>query len=112
MELCQVAGVSRAGYYRFRQRVQESEADMDLRSALQQIALGRPSYGYRRMHRELIRRGWRVNHKRVLRLMRLDNLLCLRKRKFVLTTDSHHRLPIYRCSFGKTPPAVLPMSTQ
>jgi len=95
MELCQVAGVSRAGYYRFQQRVQESEADMDLRSAMQQIALEWPSYGYRRIHRELIRRGWSVNHKRVLRLMRVDNLLCLRKRKFILTTDSHHELRIY-----------------
>ena len=95
MELCQVAGVSRAGYYRFQPRVQESEADMDLRSAIQQIALEWPSYGYRRVHRELMRRGWRVNHKRVLRRMRVDNLLCLRKRKFILTTDSHHGLPIY-----------------
>src|SRR5437660_7243313 len=42
MELCQVAGVSRAGYYRFQPRVQESEADMDLRSAIQQIALEGP----------------------------------------------------------------------
>ena len=57
MELCQVAGVSRAGYYRFQPRVQESEADMDLRSAIQQIALEWPSYGYRRVHRELMRRG-------------------------------------------------------
>jgi len=95
MELCQVAGVSRAGYYRFPPRVQESEADMDLRSAIQQIALEWPSYGYRRVHRELMRRGWRVNHKRVLRRMRVDNLLCLRKRNFILTTDSHHELPIY-----------------
>ena len=95
MELCQVAGVSRAGYYRFQPRVQESEADMDLRSAIQQIALEWPSYDYRRVHRELMRRGWRVNHKRVLRRMRMDNLLCLRKRNFILTTDSHHGLPIY-----------------
>src|SRR6266851_1569900 len=95
MELCQVAGVSRAGYYRFQQRVPESEADMDLRSEMQQIGLEWPSYGYRRVHRELIRRGWRVNHKRVLRRMRMDNLLCLRKRKYILTTDSHHGLPIY-----------------
>ena len=95
VELCQVAGVSRAGYYRFQQRVQECEADVDLRSAMQQIGLEWPSYGYRRVHRELIRRGWRVNHKRVLRLMRVDNLLCLRKRKFILTTDSRHGLPIY-----------------
>src|ERR1700691_1097886 len=95
MELCQVAGVSRAGYYRFQQRLQECEADVDLRSAMQQIGLEWRSYGYRRVHRELLRRGWRVNHKRVLRLMRVDNLLCLRKRKFILTTDSHHGLRIY-----------------
>ena len=101
MELCQVAGVSRAGYYRFQPRVQGSEADMDLRSAIQQIALEWPSYGYRRVHRELMRRGWRVNHKRALRRMRVDNLLCLRKRKFILTTDSHHGLPISKSSRGR-----------
>ncbi len=95
MELCQVAGVSRAGYYRFQQRVQESEADMDLRSEIQKIALEWPSYGYRRVHRELIRRGWVVNHKRVLRLMRIDNLLCVRRRKLIFTTDSKHGLHIY-----------------
>ena len=90
MELCQVAGVSRAGYYRFQARVQESEADMDLRSAIQQIALEWPSYGYRRVHRELMRRGWRVNHKRVLRRMRVDKLLCL--------LESTHFIG---CNFGK-----------
>jgi transposase InsO family protein len=95
MELCQIAGVSRAGYYRFQQCVPECEGDVDLRSAMQKIGLEWPSYGYRRVHRELLRRGWRVNHKRVLRLMRVDNLLCLRKRKFILTTDSRHGLPIY-----------------
>src|SRR5438270_770707 len=41
------------------------------------------------------RRGWAVNHKRVYRLMREDNLLCLRQRKFVVTTDSDHGLPVY-----------------
>jgi transposase InsO family protein len=68
---------------------------VDLRSEMQKIALQWPAYGYRRIHRELLRRGWKVNHKRVLRLMRVDNLLCLRKRKFILTTDSKHKLPIY-----------------
>jgi transposase InsO family protein len=62
---------------------------------IQSIALHWPAYGYRRVHRELIRGGWRINHKRVLRLMRADNLLCLRRRKFILTTDSKHGLPIY-----------------
>jgi len=68
---------------------------MDLRSHLQRIALQWPAYGYRRVHVELRKRGWEVNHKRVLRLMRADNLLCLRRRKFILTTDSKHALRIY-----------------
>lgn len=93
--LCQAVGVSRAGYYRFLLRPQVEETDMDLRSQIQRIALQWPAYGYRRVHRELIRRGWVVNHKRVLRLMRIDNLLCLRRRKFIFTTDSKHGLHIY-----------------
>ena len=93
--LCQAAGVSRAGYYRFLRRAEGKETDVDLRSEMQKIALQWPAYSYRRIHRELLRRGWKVNHKRVLRLMRVDNLLCLRKRKFILTTDSKHKLPIY-----------------
>jgi putative transposase len=93
--LCQAAGVGRAGYYRFLLRRQTNEADMDLRSKIQTIALHWPAYGYRRVHRELIRCGWMVNHKRVLRLMRVDNLLCLRRRQFILTTDSQHQLPIH-----------------
>jgi putative transposase len=66
-----------------------------LRSEMQKIALEWPAYGYRRVHRELMRRGWVVNHKRVLRLMRMDNLLCVRRRKFIFTTDSKHGLHIY-----------------
>jgi putative transposase len=68
---------------------------MDLRNEIQQIALRWPAYGYRRVHAELMRQGWSVNHKRILRLMRVDNLLCVRRRKFILTTDSQHGLPIY-----------------
>jgi len=93
--LCQTAGVSRAGYYRFLLRPQRQEADMDLRSQIQRIALRWPAYGYRRVQAELQRQGWAVNHKRVLRRMRADNLLCVRRRKFILTTDSKHGLPIY-----------------
>ena len=93
--LCPAAGVSRAGYYRFRRRRPGQAADMDLRSRIQQIALAWPAYGYRRVHAELRRQGWQENHKRVLRLMRADNLLCVRRRKFILTTDSRHGLPIY-----------------
>lgn len=68
---------------------------MTLRSLIQQVALAWPCYGYRRITAELNRRGHRVNRKRVLRLMREDNLLVLRKRRFVHTTNSDHRLPIY-----------------
>ena len=92
--ICRAAGVSRAGYYRFLLRVQPQESAMDLRSQIQQIALRWPAYGYRRVHAELLRQGWTVNHKRILRWMRADNLLCLRRRKFLLTTDSQHGLPI------------------
>ena len=62
---------------------------------MQQIALEFPSYGYRRITMELNRRGFPVNHKRVLRLMRADHLLCLRRKAFLVTTDSRHNLPVY-----------------
>ena len=93
--LCEITGVSWAGYYRFRLGRPSRETDMDLRSEMQKIALECPAYGYRRVHRELLWRGWVVNHKRVLRLMRIDNLLCVCRRKFIFTTDSKHGLHIY-----------------
>ena len=93
--LCRLADVSRAGFYRWRSAVPVADADMELRDQIQRIALEFPCYGSRRMARELWRRGVRVNRKKVQRLMREDNLLCLRKRKFVVTTDSDHGLPIY-----------------
>lgn len=95
--LCQAAGLSRATYYRLRERLDGScaippppEQDIERRGLIHEVALRWPSYGYRRITAELRRQGVRVNHKRVLRLMRQDNLLCLRKRRFVLTTDSAH----------------------
>ena len=71
------------------------DSDVELRDQVQQVALDWPSYGYRRITAELHRRGVVVNHKHVLRLMREDNLLCLRKKRFVHTTDSTHGLPVY-----------------
>lgn len=94
-QMCTLARVSRAGFYRFPPGPQGSDPDMELRDALQRIALEFPSYGRPRMTAELKRRGWAANHKRVYRLMREDNLLCLRRRKFVVTTDSDHGLPVY-----------------
>jgi transposase InsO family protein len=93
--MCTLADVSRAGVYRFPPEPPGPDPDMELRDALQRIALEFPSYGRPRMTAELQRRGWAVNHKRVYRLMREDNLLCLRKRQFVVTTDSDHGLPVY-----------------
>ena len=76
--MCQLAQVSRAGFYRSLQERTPVEEDMELRSAIQQIALEhRRRYGYRRVSAELRRRGMLANHKRVLRIMREDNLLAL-----------------------------------
>jgi transposase InsO family protein len=69
--------------------------EMELRGQIQSIALEMRSYGYRPITKELHRRGVIVNHKRVLRLLRVDNLLCLRQRAFVSTTDSNHKLTVY-----------------
>ena len=95
VRMCEVAGFSRAGYYRFLDPEKPAPADMDLRDEIQKIALEWPSYGSRRIKRELKKRGWDVNRKRVQRLMREDNLLCVRKRKFVVTTDAAHGLKVY-----------------
>ena len=93
--MCKLAGISRAGLYRHRGAGEPEERDVELRDEIQKIALEMPAYGRRRITAELRRRGWAVNHKRVHRLMREDNLLCLRHRRFVLTTDSHHPHPVY-----------------
>jgi putative transposase len=93
--LCAAAGVSRASYYRSQVRRVVSAESMWVRDAVQKIALQYPAYGYRRITPELQRRGHAVNHKRVLRLMRADNLLCLRRPSFVRTTDSEHSWPVY-----------------
>ena len=93
--LCQMTGLSRAGFYRWRAPRQTSPVEMELRDEMQKVALESPAYGYRRITHELQQRGFEVNHKRVLRMMREDNLLCVRRRAFVVTTDSRHSLPVY-----------------
>jgi transposase InsO family protein len=88
--------VSRSGFYRFGSAGQQCrDADMDLRDAIQRTALEWPSYGRPRITAELRRQGWTVNPKRVYRLMREDNLLCVRRRKFMITTDSGHARKVY-----------------
>lgn len=93
--LCQMTGVSRAGFYRSRLPRPALPVEMEIRDQMQKIAVESPAYGYRRITAELQRRGFAINHKRVLRMMRQDNLLCVRRRKFAITTDSRHHLPIY-----------------
>jgi len=98
--MIELGGVSRASFYRFEEggpsESDRSDRDMDLRDAIQRVALEWPSYGRPRITRALRRQGWRVNPKRVYRLLREDNLLCVRKRKFrVTTTDSNHGRKVY-----------------
>jgi putative transposase len=89
--MCRLAGVSRAGYYRHWAASAPRQEETAIRDAVQRTALANRRYGYRRITQELHRAGLLVNHKRVLRLTRKDNLLCLRRRPFVpLTTDSRH----------------------
>jgi transposase InsO family protein len=89
--LCQLGGVSRAGYYRHFEAHAPARADADLRDAIQRLSLAHRHYGYRRITAQLRREDRIANAKCVLRLMREDNLLCLRERPFVpRTTDSRH----------------------
>jgi hypothetical protein len=92
--MVELARVSRASFYRFSEEA-KPDRDIDLRDAIQRIALEWPSYGRPRITAELRRRGWTVNPKRVYRLLREDNPLCVRKRKFVVTTDSNHGRKVY-----------------
>jgi transposase InsO family protein len=95
-QLCRLAQVSRVEFYRWRKwPAKPADRDLEVRDAIQRIALEFPCYGSRRIRFELERRGYAVNRKRVQRRMREDNLLCLRRRKFVVTTDSNHNLPVY-----------------
>ncbi len=94
--LCALAQVSRAGFYRHWREMAPREEETELRSLLQDLALAHRHYGYRRLGVLLRKAGHEINHKRVLRLMRQDNLLCLRKRKFApATTNSRHGWRVY-----------------
>jgi putative transposase len=94
-QLCETAAVSRASYYRNWHKREPKEEESALRDAIQKRALKDRHRGYRPITRFLKRDGWLVNHKRVLRLMREDNLLCVRRRRFVITTDSDHSWRIH-----------------
>ena len=94
--MCQLTQVSRAGFYRWFEEPPPVEPEMEVRDMIQQIALQhRRRYGYRRIAAELRRRGLCVNHKRVARIMREDNLLAVQPRQFVVTTKSDPKLEVY-----------------
>ena len=105
--LCQMTGLSRAGFYRSGTPRQASPVEMEVRDEMQKIAVESPAYGYRRITAELRHRGFAVNRKRVLRMMREDNLLCVRRRAFVATTDSRHNLPVYPNLAGQMEPTAM-----
>ena len=94
--MCKWAEVPRAGYYRWLGRTDSTARDMELRDRLQCICLEhRGNYGYRRVQAELRHQGWQVNAKRIRRLMREDDLLAARRRKFIVTTASRHALSVF-----------------
>lgn len=94
--LCELMGVSRSWYYGCPPATEKAKKDVALRDAIERIVLEFPGYGYRRVTAALRRAGWTVNHKRVLRVMREESLLCQIKRRFKPTTDSAH-------AFGRYP---------
>ena len=94
-QVCRMLGVNRRWYYACRKPNKRQEADSKLRDAIEQIVQEFSGYGYRRVTHALVRAGWSVTHKRVLRVMREEALLCRHKRRFVHTTDSRHRYQVY-----------------
>lgn len=96
LHLCDKETVSRSTYYRLQEESCINSSDIALKQLINEIASEFPFYGYRRMTKELQHRGEQVNHKRVLRIMREDNLLCRRKKAFKpVTTNSNHSFKIY-----------------
>jgi putative transposase len=94
--MCQLAGVSRAGFYRSFQQRAPVEAGMATRSAIREIAVARRRrYGYRRIMPELRHRGVVVNHRQVLRILNEDNLMGIQRRPFLATTDCDHRFQVH-----------------
>ncbi len=94
-QMCQSLHVNRAWWYERRKREGTSEEEIALRDAIEQIVLDFSAYGYRRVTKALSRMGWNVNHKRVIRVMREEALLCQIKKHFVPTTNSEHGYGIF-----------------
>jgi transposase InsO family protein len=93
--MCELAGVSRAGFYRDWQQRRPHQAEVEIRDAVQKAVLRYRRYGYRRVLRIVQKAGVAVSEGAVRRILRTDNLLAVRSRKFVTTTDSTHGFTIY-----------------
>ena len=93
--MCELTGVSRASFYRDGEQKAPDAAEMALRDAIQRIALTHRDHGYRRITALLQRAGFVVGEEKVRRRLQLDNLLAVRRRKFAVTTDSHHRFRVH-----------------
>jgi transposase InsO family protein len=93
--MCQLAGVSRASFYRHWEQAAPDEAEVALRDAIQRAAMQYRFYGYRRIQVAIERAGFQVGVKKVRRLMRDDNLLAVRRRRFVVTSNSDHPFRVY-----------------
>lgn len=105
--LCALLGAGRTWYYTHPTAATLAARDTALRDAIERVVLEFPGYGYRRVAKALQRAGEGVNHKRVLRVMREEALLCQLKRRFVATTDSHHGLRTYPNLLGAVTPTHL-----
>jgi putative transposase len=94
-QMCRILALGRATYYRLRRPGPAREPDGKVRGQLRRLAVAWPAYGYRRLTYALRRRGVVANHKRVLRLLREEQLVHRQRRRFVCTTDSRHGCPVY-----------------
>ena len=96
LQLCELHGVSRSWYYEQTTHCEHTAQEIALRDQIEDLILEFPGYGYRRVTHALARQGWTINHKRVLRIMQEESLLCHLKKKFVVTTtNSRHGFPVY-----------------
>ena len=94
-KLCAWFGVSRSHLLVQLAVSRPSEEEVAVRDAIERIVLEFPGYGYRRVTHALARDGWTINHKRVLRIMHQEALLCQLKKRFIVTTDAEHGCPVY-----------------
>lgn len=104
--LCDLTGTGRTWYYTHPTAEDRIARDTALRDAIEQIVLDFPGYGYRRVTKALQRAGWAVNHKRVLRVLRKESLLCQLQRHFVVTTRREHGLSTYPNLLAEFTPAA------